>query len=392
MTGHAEWLHDLSRYTRDKPGTYRGLQSAPFQVLRVWFLRRGISQMMPKTVGIEELQERTPPRPIIGPVKCVCRLGQGTHDRVLSGLPRQPRLLRRPAERLQRMRGLSDIRGWRPGDRLGHEESSIGDDAQARQRRPTRRDRPNNGRAAAERQDRASESALSAGRRGRQGSRSAVGRRQLQVVCRSTSSASAGRQTSQDSRLAACAGRTDQQRLQVVGGRSAAAARRLQVDVVGGRSADVAGRFRRGKLDFAGRFRRDTTGGRFRRGDVCTASAGRRRRRQIGGRSAASARRLQGGRQGDGSPSSRKVGRRIVAASLNVAGRFRSAASQDGAAGRRRRVRRHKVGRRKAGQTLDLPSRFALIPCGRETPRERGRRRLGFWRKINRLMGRLHAT
>ena len=180
--------------------------------------------------------------------------------------------------------------------------------------------------------------------------------------------------------MAAYAGRTGQQRLQVVGGRSAAAARRLQVDVVGGKSADVAGRFRRGKLDFAGRFRRDTTGGRFRRGGVCTASAGRRRRRQIGGRSAASARRLQGGRQGDGSPSSRKAGRWIVAA------------SQDGAAGQRRRVRRRKVGRRKAGQTLDLPSRFALIPCERETPRERGRRRLGFEEKINRLMGRLHAT
>ena len=75
--------------------------------------------------------------------------------------------------------------------------------------------------------------------------------------------------------------------------------------------------------------------------------------------------------QGDGSPSSRKAGRRIAAASLNVAGRFRRAASQGGAAGRRRRVRRRKVGRRKAGQTLDLPSRFALIPCGRETPRER---------------------
>ena len=170
--------------------------------------------------------------------------------------------------------------------------------------------------------------------------------------------------------MAASTGRTGQQRLQVVGGRSAAAARRLQVDVVGGRSADVAGRFRRGKLDFAGRFRRDTTRGRFRRGGVCTASAGRRHRRQIGGRSAASVRRLQGGRQGDGSPSSRKAGRRIVAASLNVTGRFRRAASQDGAAGRRRRVRRRKVGRRKAGQTLDLPSRFALIPCGR--------RRLGF--------------
>ena len=55
--------------------------------------------MMPKTMGIEELQESAPLGPIIGPVKRVCRLGQGTHDRVLSGLPGQPRLLR----------GLSDI-------------------------------------------------------------------------------------------------------------------------------------------------------------------------------------------------------------------------------------------------------------------------------------------
>ena len=58
-------------------------------------------------------------------------------------------------------------------------------------------------------------------------------------------------------------------------------------------------------------------------------------------------------------------------ASLDVAGWFRRSASQGGAAGRCCRVRRRKVERRKAGQTLDLPSRFALIPCGRETPRER---------------------
>ena len=30
--------------------------------------------MMPKTMGVEELQESTPPGPIIGPVEHVCRL------------------------------------------------------------------------------------------------------------------------------------------------------------------------------------------------------------------------------------------------------------------------------------------------------------------------------
>ena len=63
--------------------------------------------MMPKTMGVEELQESAPPGPIIGPVKRVCQLGQGTHDRVLSGLPGQPRLLRG----LSDINGLSDIRG-----------------------------------------------------------------------------------------------------------------------------------------------------------------------------------------------------------------------------------------------------------------------------------------
>ena len=156
-----------------------------------------------------------------------------------------------------------------------------------------------------------------------------AGRRQLHDVCRSTSSA-ADRRTSQDG---------------------------------------FAGVSWTSQDGFAGIPREDNSAG---------AAYARRLQVDVVGRSAASARRLQGERQGDGSPSSRKAGRRIVAASLNVAGWFRRAASQDGAAGRRRRVRRRKVGRRKAGQTLDLPSRFALIPCGRETPRERGRRRLGF--------------
>ena len=84
--------------------TYRGLQSASFKVLRVRFLRRGISQMMPKTVGVEELQERAPPGPVIGPVKRVCRLGQGTHNRVLSRIAQGNPVC---WEGL-----LSDSRGW----------------------------------------------------------------------------------------------------------------------------------------------------------------------------------------------------------------------------------------------------------------------------------------
>ena len=59
-------------------------------------------------------------------------------------------------------------------------------------------------------------------------------------------------------------------------------------------------------------------------------------------------------------------GCRAVSASLDF-----SWTLQGGAAGRRRRVRRRKAGRRKARQTLYLPSRFALIPCEREIPRER---------------------
>ena len=57
--------------------------------------------MMPKTMGVEELQEGAPLGPIIGPVERISRLGQGTHDRVLPGLQGQP----------CRLRGMSDIRG-----------------------------------------------------------------------------------------------------------------------------------------------------------------------------------------------------------------------------------------------------------------------------------------
>ena len=68
------------------------------------------------------------------------------------------------------------------------------------------------------------------------------------------------------------------------------------------------------------------------------------------------------------------------AASQDVAGRLHKAASHGVAAGRRRRVRRRKAGRRKA----DLHSRIALIPC-EKVPREReranGRRRLGLGEK-----------
>ena len=81
---------------------------------------------------------------------------------------------------------------------------------------------------------------------------SVAGRRQLHGVCRSTSSA-ADRRTSQD---------------------------------------DFAGVSWTSQDGFAGIPREDSSAG--------AASAGRRRRRKIGDRSAASARRLQGGRQGDG--------------------------------------------------------------------------------------------
>ena len=56
--------------------------------------------MMPKAMGVEELHESAPPGPIIGPVEHIRRLGQGTHDRVLPGLPGQP----------NQLRGLSDLR------------------------------------------------------------------------------------------------------------------------------------------------------------------------------------------------------------------------------------------------------------------------------------------
>ena len=57
--------------------------------------------MMPKTMGVEELEEGAPPGPIIGPIERVRGLGQGTHNRVFPGLPGQ----------LCRLRGLSNIRG-----------------------------------------------------------------------------------------------------------------------------------------------------------------------------------------------------------------------------------------------------------------------------------------
>ena len=56
--------------------------------------------MMPKAMGVEELHESAPPGPIIGPVEHIRRLGQGTHDRVLPGLPGQP----------NQLRGLSDLK------------------------------------------------------------------------------------------------------------------------------------------------------------------------------------------------------------------------------------------------------------------------------------------
>ena len=57
--------------------------------------------MMPKTMGVEKLEEGASPWPIIGPIECVSGLGQGTHNRVFPGLPGQ----------LHKLRGLSNIRG-----------------------------------------------------------------------------------------------------------------------------------------------------------------------------------------------------------------------------------------------------------------------------------------
>ena len=72
-------------------------------------------------MGVEELHESAPPGPIIGPIEHICRLGQGTHDRVLPGLSGQP----------HQLRGLSDLRRWWHRGRLVHVEISGCEDGPA---------------------------------------------------------------------------------------------------------------------------------------------------------------------------------------------------------------------------------------------------------------------